>query len=403
MRSRILLLVGLLAILAAVVYRQREVIPLLWQEDEPAPAGGHFAKAAASLPDVPAELASKLDIVPFVDGLSMPVGMAVPPEEKSGRLFFVEKTGTIRIVRNGKVEPKPFLDLTNEVTKGGEQGLLGLAFHPDYAKNGRLFVDLTDTKGDTHVLEFKVSAQNPDVVDPASRKSVLFIKQPYSNHNAGNILFGPDRLLYVATGDGGAGGDPQGNAQNDASLLGKMLLINVDAPNPKPETVAKGLRNPWRYSFDRATRDLYIADVGQNHWEFVHVVPKGEVRGKNFGWNIVEGSHCFQGERCDKTGLETPEAEYPHPQGCSITGGYVYRGKAIPELQGIYFYSDFCAPMLRSFRWKDGQAVEQYNWSPALEDPASKFAQTAAFGEDNDGELYVISLTGKVGRFVRKQ
>jgi glucose/arabinose dehydrogenase len=205
----------------------------------------------------------------------------------------------------------------------------------------------------------------------------------------------------VGLGDGGNAGDPEGRAQNPASLLGKMLRIDIDAQKAAPEIIQRGLRNPWRYSFDRKTGDLYIADVGQNKYEWVHLAPAGKQVGLNFGWDILEGTHCFSTPDCDRKGLQLPVVEYTHDEGCSISGGHVYRGKALPELDGHYFYADFCSALVRSFRWAGGRVESHWNWRPSL-DPESKLAALAAFGEDEDGELYLISHEGPVYKLVRQ-
>ena len=282
----------------------------------------------------------------------------------------VEKTGGIRLIKDGSLLPTPFLDLSGRISAGGEQGLLGLAFYPDYATNGRFVVHYTDPAGDTHLSIFHVSA-DPDVADPASELVILTADQPYANHNGGQMLFGPDGLLYLGLGDGGAANDPEGRGQNLSDLLGSILRVDVQsgtsytvpADNPfvgqagvQPEVWSYGLRNPWRFTFDRVTGDLYIADVGQEHYEEVDVAPGGANPGKgtNFGWNIMEGAHCLGGGQCDQTGLTLPTFEYAHDQGCSITGGYVYRGNAIPALQGLYFFGDYCQGWVRSIRYTGG-------------------------------------------------
>ena len=298
-----------------------------------------------------------------------------------GRLFVVEKQGPIRILKGKTFEPKPFLDLTGKVSlwkrENSEQGLLGLAFHPKYLENGRFFIHYTDLDWKTRVVEYRVRKDDPNQADPASARDLLVLHQPYDNHNGGDLEFGPDGKLYVLLGDGGSGGDPHYLAQNPRTLLGKMIRFDVDAEKPAPEVLGSGLRNPWRYSFDRKTGDLYIADVGQNVFEYVHFVPARRVAGPlNFGWNTIEGKHCFQAETCSRKGFTQAVVEYPHSEGCSITGGYAYRGKALPELAGAYFYSDYCTALLRSFRMKNGKVVDSWDWKQAL-DPESQVAQVA--------------------------
>lgn len=347
---------------------------------------------------VPADIAAKVALRPFAKGLYRPVQLVAAPGDASGRLFVVEQRGAIRIVKGGVVQKAPFLAL-DDLSDGNEQGLLGLAFHPAFATNRRLYVDYTDAEGDTHVVEYTVKAGDPDRVDPASAREVLTIPQPYSNHNGGDLVFGPDGKLWIGTGDGGSANDPRGNGQNPRALLAKMLRLDVDTAGAKPEIVGLGLRNPWRYSFDRKTGDLYIGDVGQNLWENVYAVAHDDLTGHNFGWNLREGRHCFAEDPCDLPGLTAPVVEYAHgPLGCSVTGGFVYRGKAIPALDGVYFYGDFCTGMVWSFRWTpDGGAVDHWDWKAAL-DPDGALANLSSFGVDGDGELYVLSLDGPIYR-----
>jgi glucose/arabinose dehydrogenase len=272
-------------------------------------------------------------------------------------------------------------------------------------------VHYTDTSGNTRLSVFHVSA-DADHADPASETIVLTAQQPFSNHNGGQILFGPDGFLYLGLGDGGGSGDPQGNGQKITDRLADILRLDLSsgttavapADNPfvgrsdaEPAVWSYGLRNPWRFSFDRATGDLYIADVGQNAWEEVDVatVAGGLGKGVNYGWNLMEGTHCYATSPCDTTGLALPVLEYDHGQGCSITGGYVYRGAAIPALQGHYFYGDYCSGWVRSFRFQDGQAVDQAQW-PTL----APGGAVLSFGEDQAGELYVLSGSGSVFRIV---
>ncbi len=351
----------------------------------------------------PAEIAAKVKLDLVTRETTEALGLVVVPDEAPGRLFVVEKRGRIRILRGNTFDPAPFLDLTGRVAldkrDNGEQGLLGLAFHPQHRKNGRFFVNFTDPKGDTRVVEMRVDGASLNRADPVSQRQVLFVDQPYANHNAGDLAFGGDGKLYVALGDGGSANDPQGSGQNPRTFLGKLMRIDVDGPNPAPEVIGKGLRNPWRTTFDRKTGDLYIADVGQNLWEYVHVV--GDLAGHNFGWNIVEGFHCFGRKTCDTTGLTPPAMEYPRKEGCSITGGYVYRGRALPELQGHYFYADYCTAIVRSFRWQDGRATESWDWKAAL-DPEHRLARVASFGQDQHGELYLVTHEGPIYKLVRR-
>src|SRR6478736_1948718 len=316
-------------------------------------SGQPSASTAGSPPAGPLEGAGlAVTMEPFLDGFDSPLA-AVNAGDGSGRLFVVEQGGLIRIVRDGKLLPDPFLDVSAEITSGGERGLLGLAFHPNYPKDPRFFVDYTDTNGDTQVASFTVDAANPDRANAGSEQRLLFVDQPYANHNGGALAFGPDGDLYIALGDGGSGGDPHGNGQKLSTKLGKILRINVGAAgataytvppdNPfastsgaEPAIFLYGLRNPWRFSFDRATGDLWIGDVGQGAWEEVDVARAG-TSAENYGWNRMEATHCFRPSAgCDESGLTMPVAEYSHSDGCTVIGGYVYRGSAQAALAGRY-------------------------------------------------------------------
>jgi glucose/arabinose dehydrogenase len=357
---------------------------------------------------MPEGTGARLQLV--VSGLSNPLYLTTAPGDAS-RLFIVEQTGAIRIIKDGNLLPTPFLDISHKITSGGEQGLLGLAFDPDYAATGKFVVHYTDPAGDTHLSVYTVSS-DPDVADATSEQVILTADQPYDNHNGGQILFGPDGFLYMGLGDGGSANDPEGRAQNLGDLLGSILRLDLHGAAPyavppdnpfvgqagvQPEVWSYGLRNPWRFSFDRATGDLYIADVGQNQYEEVDVAPAsaGNGKGLNYGWNIMEGAHCLNGGTCDTVGLVPPDFEYAHDQGCSITGGYVYRGAAIPALQGLYFFADYCQGWVRSFRYQEGQATELTDW-PTLRPGGS----ITSFGEDGAGELYVIVQSGSVFKFI---
>jgi glucose/arabinose dehydrogenase len=350
-------------------------------------------------------------LLEVASGLSFPLYLTAPPEDLS-RVFIVEKTGGIRIIKDGVLLPDPFLQLGAQVSSGEEQGLLGLAFSPDYASTGRFLVHYTDAAGDTRVSLFQVSA-NPDIADPASEQVILTADQPFANHNGGQITFGPDGFLYLGLGDGGGSGDPGHRGQDRSDLLASILRLDVQsgtsytvpADNPyvgqepavRSEIWSYGLRNPWRFSFDRATGDLYIADVGEAAIEEVDVAPAAEARGKgaNFGWSIMEGSRCFGSAQCDQTGLTLPTFEYTHAEGCSIIGGYVYRGSALPTLQGLYFFGDFCEGWVHSFRYSGGAAAEVTDW-PALRTSSS----LSSFGEDAGGELYLLESSGRVSKIV---
>jgi glucose/arabinose dehydrogenase len=331
---------------------------------------------------------------PVADGFELPLFATSPGDE---RLFVVEQTGRIKIVVDGAVAETLFLDLSASVSDGGERGLLGLAFHPDYATNGRFFVNYTDQNGTTQVAAYTVSS-DPNVADPASATPLFSVEQPYGNHNGGWIGFGPDGLLYVGMGDGGSGGDPQGYSQNPESLLGKMVRIDVDTAGAGPEIFAAGVRNPWRSAFDGD--DLYIADVGQNAWEEISVISASEP-GLNLGWNIAEGPACFGADDCDQSGLVAPVHAYSHAEtgGCSITGGYVYRGAAIPEIGGHYFFTDFCSGRVESFRYADGQVADLTDWTAQL----GGNGPITSFGTDAAGELYYTTLEGGLFRIARAQ
>jgi glucose/arabinose dehydrogenase len=340
-------------------------------------------------------------------GLDLPVFAAAPAGDD--RLFVVEKPGRVRIVRNGGLASEPFLDIAGEVGSAGlEQGLLGLAFHPGYTDNGRLFVYFTDRSGASRLAEVAVS-DDPDRADPASLRVLLTEPQPAANHNGGMIEFGPDGYLYVAFGDGGGANDRFGNGQRPDTRLGTLLRIDVDGGDPyvvppdNPyvagggalEVWAYGLRNPWRFTIDPVDDLIYIGDVGQERWEEVIVAPT-DLGGLNYGWPIMEGFECFRTDGCDATGLTPPELVYDHGEGCSVIGGYVYRGSAIPELEGHYLYGDWCGGWVRSFRFVDGEATELRDWTEDLGSPG----QVLSFGRDGAGELYLLTQEGLVHRIV---
>jgi glucose/arabinose dehydrogenase len=336
--------------------------------------------------------------------VDQPVWVGAPPGDP--RLFLVEQPGVIRIFENGKLVPEPFLDLRDRVRDGGERGLLSLAFHPKYPKSPYVFVNYTDRNGDTTVERYTVG-ENPNRADRASAKRVIHIAQPYANHNGGLVMFGPDGMLYVGMGDGGSAGDPQGNGQDRSTLLGDLLRLDIDLGDPyaiprdnpfvgqrgmRGEIWAWGLRNPWRFCFDPPSGLLYIADVGQNKWEEIDVAPARR-GGLNYGWNLRESAHPFRGNATGKT-LVDPVVEYSHGEGCSVTGGYVYRGKAIPSLVGRYVYADYCSQWIRSFRYENGQVTDRREYRVKSPGPVS------SFGVDGQGELYVCSLDGPVLKIV---
>ncbi|NWF68666.1 MAG: PQQ-dependent sugar dehydrogenase [Chloroflexi bacterium] len=350
---------------------------------------------------------SQYQWVQIVSGFDRPLGL-VNAGDGSARLFLMEQSGRVWIISAGLTNPEPFLNISDllspEVFSGrySERGLLGLAFHPDYAENGLLFVHYSDRDGHTVIARYSVAADNPDAVDPASARIILRVQQPFPNHNGGTIAFGPDGYLYIGLGDGGSQADPRGNGQNPGALLGKILRIDVNADtyaipedNPyssssalAPEVWALGLRNPWRFSFDRATGDLYIADVGQNEWEEVNFQAADSPGGENYGWNVYEGDERFS-SAADPANLVFPFVTYPHNMGCSVSGGYVYRGQALPDLQGVYLFGDWCSGIIwASYRdssglWQNNIFIDtQYNVS--------------SFGEDENGELYLVDYGGRV-------
>jgi glucose/arabinose dehydrogenase len=354
-----------------------------------------------------------IGLEPFMTGFEDPVYLTYASEAPpwASRLFVVEKTGRIQVVENGQVQPAPFLDIVDRVgSKGNEQGLLSVAFPPNFDTSEVFYVDYTDLRGNTVVARYELMGRDPPQGDPNSEQKLLGIVQPASNHNGGQLQFGPDGYLYIGTGDGGRAGDPWGNAQNPGVLLGKMLRIDVggsdtyripsnnrflDWPDARSEIWALGLRNPWRFSFDRATGDLYIADVGQNTYEEVNFQPAQSTGGENYGWNIMEGGHCFAPAReCDSTGLILPVAEYDHKLGCSVTGGYVYRGGRYPKMTGVYFFGDFCSGLIWGLRRR---ASGEWDMALLLESDVA----ISSFGQDGAGELYVLDYNdGTIYRLI---
>jgi glucose/arabinose dehydrogenase len=353
----------------------------------------------------------------IITGLARPVFVTAAPGDTS-RIFIVEQrsgsTGRIRIydLTSNMLLGTPFLSIS--VSTSSEQGLLGMAFHPDYDSNGYFFINYTNQSGSTIIARYQVSS-NPNIANSGSAETVLTISQPYSNHNGGMIAFGPDGYLYIGTGDGGSGGDPGNRAQDiTGQLLGKMLRIDVDslpfsipADNPfvgvtgDDEIWAYGLRNPWRFSFDRDTGDMYIADVGQNAYEEVDVQPANSTGGENYGWRCYEGDHAYNTSGCPGSGtMVFPVHEYSHggsPYRCSITGGYVYRGSAIPDLQGAYFFGEYCSNQIWSFRWDGGGGITNLeDRTSELSPNAGSIASISGFGEDASGNLYVCDLGGEV-------
>jgi glucose/arabinose dehydrogenase len=348
-----------------------------------------------------------LTLTPFLSGLNSPVDLQ-NAADGTGRLFVVEQQGQIRIVRNNSLVPTPFLDITSLVDFGGEKGLLGLAFHPAYIQNRRFFVNydrVSSGQMQTVIAEFQTLASNPNQADPSSQRILFTVNQPFPNHKGGQLAFGPDGFLYIGLGDGGSAGDPLGNAQNRQVLLGKMLRIDVDHTSPglqyaipsdnpflngvdRGEVWAYGLRNPWRFSFDVSSGRLFAADVGQDKFEEIDILQKGG----NFGWNIMEGLHCFKpSSGCNMTGLILPITEYDHSQGDAVIGGYVYRGAAIPRLSGTYLFSDFESGTIwgltenSSGQWTRSQLI-------------AGGRNISSFGRDEAGELYVLDYSGSLLR-----
>jgi glucose/arabinose dehydrogenase len=346
-------------------------------------------------------------------GLSAPL-LVTHAGDGSNRLFVVEQTGKVRIVKGGDLQTAAFVDISRSISRGGEQGLLGLAFHPSFESNRKLYLSYTDLNGTSVIREYTTLASNPDRVDGSSGRTLLRVKQPYDNHNGGHIVFGPDGYLYIGLGDGGSGGDPGNRAQNRNTLLGKLLRIDVNKrtgtlpyaiPSTNPyvgrtgldQIWAFGLRNPWRFSFDRSTGDLWIGDVGQGSWEEVNrslaVSKRNAGRAANYGWRVMEGAHCFiPSSGCVRTGKILPVTEYSHAGGrCSITGGHVYRGKAHPDLVGAYLFGDYCSGEIWFI---DRGASRGVKPTLAIDTDSS----ITSFGEDEAGEVYVTTAGGAVYR-----
>jgi glucose/arabinose dehydrogenase len=360
-------------------------------------------------PEPPASLA----LEEVASGLDFPTALAAPPGDE--RLFVLEKEGRVRIVKGGAVLPQPFLDLTGRLATDNEQGLLGITFDPAFASNRRLFVSYTESNGDFVVASYRASAADPDLADPASAVERLRIDMPSPIHHGGTLAFGPEGHLYVSMGDGGEGGccDQGDRGQDIGDLFGSMLRLDVRGAtgylvppdNPFVDNFAArtelwdyGLRNPWKFSFDRATGDLYISDVGQDAREEVNVAraSAGGGGGANYGWPIVEGTACYRpATGCDRSGLAPPAVDYGHDEGCAVVGGYVYRGEAIAGLQGTYFYGDFCGGWVRSFTLEDGTPTAARAW-PDL----AVSGQLTGFGEDANGELYLLTASGTIQRIV---
>lgn len=366
----------------------------------PEPGGTAQQEETPSPPATPTPSgvpAASISLTLYADGFLLPTYLTHAFDD---RLFVLEQAGRIWVISGGQKAAEPFLDISQRVGSSAlEQGLLGLAFHPGFSGNGHFYVNYTDRNGDTVVARYSLSDQNPDRGDADSEQVLLVVDQPYGNHNGGQMQFGPDGFLYVGLGDGGSAGDPGNNGQDGTTLLGAILRIDVDdaegysipSDNPyvsvgigRDEIWAIGLRNPWRFSFDRLTGDLFIADVGQNQWEEINFQPAG-LGGLNYGWNIMEGTHCYLDAACDASGFEMPVAEYSHAEGgCSVTGGYIYRGQDHPLLLGNYFFGDYCSGLIWSlFQLPDG------TWQKSQ--VAQLSGTISSFGEDAAGELYVLN------------
>lgn len=345
-----------------------------------------------------------------VEGLEAPVGLAYALDGTQ-RLFILEQRGRVRLLDGTGLQPVPFLDITDRVgSEASEQGLLGIAFHPRFAQNGTFYVNYTDRNGDTVIAEYRVSDVTSPSADARTERVLMHIPQPFANHNGGAMAFGPDGYLYLGLGDGGSAGDPMNNAQSLNALLGKILRIDVDQGEPYaippnnpffnggglPEIWAYGLRNPWRFSFDRLTGDLYIGDVGQNQWEEIDFLPRDAKGGINFGWNFFEGNHPYSTKPPEGITLVPPVAEYDHSQGCSVTGGVVYRGSRLPAFQGIYLFGDFCSGSVWGMFYHPTQG-----WQTRL--LFENVARIASFGEDEAGEMYIVDYAGRILQLVEKE
>lgn len=349
----------------------------------------------------------KLD--PVFNDLQSPVGI-VDPGDDSGRLFVIEQIGLVRVVADGELLDAPFLDISGDVTNGSEQGLLGLAFDPAFAENGRFYIDYTDTDGNTVVARYTLSDPSANDAGDATVETVLTQEQPFPNHNGGQLAFGTDGYLYIGFGDGGSQGDPNGNGQNLQTWLGKILRVDVsgdegytipddnpfaDGVDGLPEIYVYGVRNPWRFTIDPDTGDLYIGDVGQGAWEEIDYLPVDEAAGANLGWNILEGNHCYATEPCDSDGTVLPIFEYSHESGsgCSVIAGPVVHDPDLPGLAGVEVFADYCSGLL----WATGRDANG-DWQTA--DPIETGLRISSFGTGPDGEVYVVDLTGSIYRLV---
>jgi glucose/arabinose dehydrogenase len=333
--------------------------------------------------------AAQLRLQRVASGLDSPVHVAAPRSER-GRFYIVLQDGKIVVFENGRIRDQPFLDIDSLVTSGGEQGLLSVAFHPRYAQNRLFYVNYTDNDGHTRVVEYRSNGQKA----VKRVRQLLFVRQPYANHNGGQVAFGPDGRLYVGMGDGGAGGDPEDHAQNNGSQLGKLLALNVNKRGADWQIAGNGLRNPWRFSWDRATGALYIADVGQGSWEEIDYTPRNSPGLENYGWDVYEGRASFEQKELGPGRLKQPIHVYNRANGCSVTGGFVYRGAAVSAARGRYFFGDYCSGRVWSLKVVDGRAS-------GVRREAFRVGSLSSFGEDAAGELYLTSLEGSVYRLAR--
>jgi len=331
----------------------------------------------------------------IVQGLASPVYLTSPPGVAS--LFVVEKCGVIRVYHAGRVLPRPFLNITPRVSCTGEEGLLSMAFDPGYRSNRFFYVDYINKSGDTRVARYRAERRHPNIANPASRHIIVRVNQPpFSNHKGGQLQFGPDGKLYIGLGDGGSEGDPNDRGQSGGPLS-TILRLNVRIPGARPRVYAYGLRNPWRFSFDRTNGDLWIGDVGQDRWEEIDHLKVGAPPGTNFGWSYYEGTHVYKVQPIDRTHLKFPVIQYSHsvasgPGNCAVTGGYVYRGTILTKLRGYYIYADFCSGRIWKRRATGGR--------PALMNISFKVPQISSFGQGRSGGLYVISLDGSIYKIV---
>ena len=344
--------------------------------------------------------------------LDAPFLVATPPGDP--RLFIAEQRGVIKVYKDGAVQSTWFLDIRSKVLSGGLQGMLGMAFHPDYATNRYVYVYYTDLNGDSVVERYQAFSGLPDLVDPSSATQIMLIPQPSFDHNGGYLNFGPDGYLYIAMGDGSLNGDENNLAQDPGSLMGKLLRIDVDSASPyaipadnpfvgvggyEEEIWALGLRNPWGVRFDPATGDLWIADVGDLSWEEINFTPASSMGGENYGWRLMQGTHCYNPPvNCNPGGLQLPIYEYPHEPGiCSVTGGGVYRGSDIPAFIGHYFLSDYCGGKLWSFRYDGSNLTDFTDWTSEVTEGGTSAGIIVGFGFDRDGEMYMVDRGSGAG------